>query len=80
MSDLQEQIKISTTEGYVPHQHSCTQIKFVEELCDKYVHLQNISDVLPFHISKDVNKPLKLPVSWADPQEVHLREVGMCLH
>lgn len=53
-------------------QHSCSQIKLMEELCNENVHFENISDVLALHIPQHIDEPFKLAVGRADPQEVHL--------
>lgn len=60
------------------HQHCCSQVKLVEELCDKDVHLKHIGNILAFNVAQHVNEPLKLAMCWADPEEVHLmrREKG----
>ena len=53
-------------------QHSGTQVKLVEELSNEDVHLQHICHILLLHVAQYINEPLKVPVWWTNPQEVHL--------
>ena len=57
---------------YNSYQHSCSQIKFMEELSNKDVHFQHICDIISFYIPQYINKPFKCAMSWADPQEIYL--------
>ena len=53
-------------------EHGGPQVELVEELGDEDVHLQDVGDVFPLHVSQDVDEPLEVTVGRADPQEVHL--------
>ena len=44
----------------------------MEELSDENMHFKYIGNVFSFHVSEDVDEPLKVAVGGTDPQEVDL--------
>ena len=44
----------------------------MEELSDENMHFKYIGNVFSFHVSEDVDEPLKIAVGGTDPQEVDL--------
>lgn len=52
-------------------QHRGSQIKLVEELRDKDVHLKHISDIFSLNIAKHIDEPFEMAVARAGPEEVH---------
>ena len=51
-------------------EHGGSQVKFVEELSYKDVHLQHVGHVPLLNISQHVYEPLKISMGGANPQEV----------
>ena len=56
------------------YQHSCTQVKLLEELGDKQMDSDKIVDVFLFHLFDDVCQPFKVLLSPCYPDEVDLRK------
>jgi hypothetical protein len=45
----------------------------MEKLSNKNVDLKYISNIFLLNIPQNFNKPLKVAMWWANPQEVHLK-------
>lgn len=54
------------------YQHGGSKIELMEELRDEDVDFEDIGDILPLYVTKDVDKPLEVLVRRTYPEEIHL--------
>ena len=55
------------------YQHRSPQIEFVEELSDEDVGLKKLPGIEVFDVFENVNEPLVVTMTGADPEEVDLK-------